>query len=104
MSVQPFSNGSQYGDWQDRNCTGCWKSSTNRDPDKPFHRFNCQIDKALGEAYWGDGQVSDEIANRMGLDPKSEAYTWQCPEREEQRPPRPRKAPAIEQTPLFKHG
>lgn len=63
-------------------------------------RFNCPIDKALGEAYWDDGSVSREIAQRMGFDPKANAYTWDCPELEKNKPPR--KAPPIETTPLFK--
>lgn len=80
MPTQPFHCGTQFSDWEDRNCSYCVKSSTFADGD-------CDIDAALTMAYWGDGQVPDEIAERMGyLDhspPRQEgfSYNWDCPER-----------------------
>jgi len=101
--VHTFSNGTEYGGWESHNCHNCWKWSGHRSDTPPrsgddvsIRRFNCTIDKALGEAYWGDGKVKESIAKRMGLP------GYDCTEREKQRPPRKRRAPAIETTPLFK--
>lgn len=33
-------------------------------------------------AYFDDGSVPKEIADRMGYEPDSQAYTWDCPERQ----------------------
>lgn len=77
-----FSNGTQFTDWEARNCMECIKSSSHADGD-------CDIDEALTLACCGDGKVSGEIAERMGLldntPPRQEgfSYTWDCPERVE---------------------
>jgi hypothetical protein len=73
VSVQPFYCGSQFGDWIDRNCSRCSKY----DPDEATGE--CEIDDALGMAYLGDGEISEEIARRMGYD--EAVYSWDCPER-----------------------
>ncbi len=70
---RPFDTGSQYGDWDYHNCQRCWKVR------------RCSIVQAIGGAYLGDGQVSDEMARRMGWAGAGERYTWDCPEREERR-------------------
>lgn len=81
---RPFHSGSQFADWQDRNCGRCWKF----DIEAAFDESKCEIDAALGDAMFGDGTVSAEIALRMGFtDPVS--YTWVCPEREEEEPEPP---------------
>ena len=71
--VRPFYCGSQYGDWTARNCDKCVKYNY-ENPKK-----SCTIDYALGTAYMTTGEVSDEIAKRMGF--TGESYSWQCPER-----------------------
>jgi len=71
--IRPFSNGSQYADWTERNCVRCGKW----DPDKAG---DCEIDLALGLGYLGDGLISAEIADRMGLLENRRSYTWDCPE------------------------
>lgn len=77
MSVRPFDSGSQYADWQERNCEGCKKF------DAAKFKGRCDIDGAVGAAYFGEGSVSDEIAVRMGYTgPNIGAYSWACPERE----------------------
>jgi hypothetical protein len=47
----------------------------------------CEIDQALLEGYWGVGEITDEMAKRMGYPgPNAEGrfpYTWDCAEREE---------------------
>jgi hypothetical protein len=77
--IRPFYCGSQYGDWQDRNCLRCTKYN----PDE----FDgaCEIDGALGMGYLTDGMVTAEIARRMGYREASPSelpeYTWPCPDR-----------------------
>ncbi len=72
MRIHIFSNGSQFNDWSASNCLRCTKwSGWDELP-------TCDIDMALGEAYLGDGTVSQEIATRAGYDP--DKYVWPCGE------------------------
>jgi hypothetical protein len=67
-------------DWIARNCDRC-KLSPRADTDGPI-KPTCQIEQAIGEAFWNDGSVPDEIGTRMGLDAAGPlALTWDCPER-----------------------
>jgi hypothetical protein len=76
-TLRPFDSGSQYADWQARNCERCRKwNPEEADPAR------CDLDYALGSAYLGDGQVDVEIARRIGRRPGEARYTWDCPERE----------------------
>lgn len=72
--VRPFSSGSQFGDWTERNCERCKKSS--EDGSK------CDLELALCMAYFGDGTISREEAGRIGCDKSKRLYTWDCTERE----------------------
>ena len=82
--VRPFDSGTHYTAWMNRNCIGCSKF------DAAEYRGRCEIDGALGEAYFGDGRVSGEIADRMGYTEahadtgsgRQFPWTWACPERE----------------------
>lgn len=56
--IRPFSNGSEFADWVERNCENCAKHNLNYP--------ECDIDIALTESYFGDGTISKEIALRMG--------------------------------------
>ena len=73
--MKPFSSGSQFQDWVGANCDRCTKGA---------HRLgadalpDCEIELALGEAYIGDGNITDEIAARLGCG--SGLYCWQCTE------------------------
>lgn len=58
--VRPFSNGSEFGGWRARNCHHCGKYN----PDK--YDGVCEIDGALGLAYIGLGEITKEIAERIG--------------------------------------
>lgn len=73
MSIRPFWCGAQRAEWQERNCENCCKYDY-KNPSK------CNIDNALLVAFFGKGEVSDEIAQRMGYN--DNLYTWDCPERE----------------------
>ena len=59
--VRPFSCGSEYADWQWRNCDRCAK----RYDDKVL-RFRCDLEEALGSGYIGDGTVGVEFVDRIG--------------------------------------
>jgi hypothetical protein len=72
VSIQPFANGSQYMDWQECNCCRCEKYTEDGS--------GCEIDAALGEASWSDGEVSDKIATRMGYPGAAMRYVWPCTE------------------------
>jgi hypothetical protein len=72
--IRPFSCGTQYGAWVMSNCDRCKKGA------REGQGFECDIDEALWEGYWGDGTVSMEIAERMGAIENEGAYIWQCPE------------------------
>lgn len=79
--VYPFSNGSQYVNWTCANCERCTKQA---DPDASFDKMPCQIEAALAYASIDDGSVTEEIAERMGVNFwKSKdkfLYNWPCPE------------------------
>ncbi len=73
----PFYCGTQGMDWQEANCLRCKKLT-----DEPggFENIICDIDRALSEAFWKDGSVSKEIAERMGYLDNKGYYCWMCPE------------------------
>lgn len=74
-SVVPFSNGSQFGDWQESNCASCTKG---RLAATSFDQLVCEIDRALAEAYVGEGRIPLAIWDRMGHD--DGRYVWPCRE------------------------
>jgi hypothetical protein len=86
---RPFLCGSQFLDWQNRNCCRCAKWDMEQ-----VDKGRCAIDYALLEAYFDDGSVSDEIAKRMGTPDDGRVYNWDCPEREEPPPEEPAKPAA----------
>lgn len=69
-TVRPFSCGSEYGDWKLNNCERCAKFTT-----PP----SCDLESALAQAYFGNGKISQEIADRLGV--KTDTYKWFCKER-----------------------
>ncbi len=73
--VRPFSCGSQYADWQESNCERCKKREA-----ADMVSTSCDIDADLTGAYIGDGEVSEDIAKRMGLLDNQNEYNWMCPE------------------------
>ena len=75
---RPFSNGTQFLDWEGANCGRCWKSTPSAS--------RCAIESALYSAQGGDGTVSDRMAARMGYLAHRAASCWECPEREAVRP------------------
>jgi hypothetical protein len=76
--VRPFHCGTQYADWQESNCRTCRKAAP---PDAAdFADVPCRIELALIHAYLGDGDVTAEIADAMGLTANPLAYGWRCGE------------------------
>jgi len=65
----PFSTSTQFTNWTVANCGDCIKSD------------NCDINETLSLAYIGDGEVSDDIAERMGATYWHNCYLWPCKER-----------------------
>jgi hypothetical protein len=76
---RPFYCGTQGADWRESNCGNCHRSA------------DCEILTALDDAYCGTGEVSEEIARRMGYlladgSTKLLRYGWRCTELEEVEP------------------
>jgi hypothetical protein len=92
--VHPFSTGTQYMDWDDENCCHCWKVHWSR-KDKDMPSSSCAIWNALSIGSI-TGTIPLRIARRMGLFEHLGAYCWECPEREENRPPQPKRVRGLE--------
>jgi len=64
--IRPFSNGTQWLDWEASNCDRCTKLD------------KCELRDALNVAYYGDGSVPTEIGARLAY--TADKYIWQCGE------------------------
>lgn len=71
-SVRPFANGSQFGDWEESNCARCTKYSDDAK--------KCPIHYAIMLAFFGDGEITEDIARRMGYFDHPGSYVWMCNE------------------------
>jgi len=86
-TFRPFSNGMEFMDWHDRNCSGCSKGP---DVDQQGPNEKCEIENALALAAVCGGTINDpviggeekarEIADRLGWDGTGRLCT-RCPER-----------------------
>ena len=73
--VRPFSNGSQFSDWVERNCHDGCLYYNHDDP-------ACELDIALGLAYLGEGNIPPDIAERLGCNDTALGYPKpECPEK-----------------------
>lgn len=82
-TVIPFSNGTQYMDWTERNCCRCvkgWRESQG---------YKCDLEIALAKASVFHGRITEAIAKRIGLPGNELALTWDCPERRAEGSPEP---------------
>jgi hypothetical protein len=91
--VHPFSNGSQFCDWEERNCLRCAKQIGEK-----AIRYKCVLQKAMHSAYWNDGTISKQEGDRIGFNLEANVYGWECPEREdpiprERKPTKPKSDP-----------
>jgi len=73
--MRPFSGGSQCRNWISSNCDRCAKGAHRLGPDA---LPDCEIELAIGEAYFDDGNITDTIAARMG--DGAGRYCWKCAE------------------------
>lgn len=82
VDQDPFSNGTHYLWWEERNCDRCWKSShikKGSDPDDPeYTPFTCAIQRDIYTRMYS----TEPIAQRT-IDICKKA---DCPYRQEQRP------------------
>lgn len=76
IELRPFANGSQFADWQSCNCDRCTKSGDAGE----IGSSQCEIFEALWNADMDQGQVSEDIARRMGLIGNETRYVWPCTE------------------------
>lgn len=74
--MRPFGCGTQFADWESANCARCKKGTFDDLGTWP----TCPIQAALVEAYWADGHITDEIADRMAR--SKGRYNWPCGEAE----------------------
>lgn len=74
--MRPFANGMQYRAWQHRNCERCTKFNL-EDIKK-----SCPLDYAVASACSCNGEITDEIAARIGTKKGEDRYTWICKELE----------------------
>lgn len=85
VKIQPFSNGSQFMDWEAGNCDNCHKQGYYADPDNQNDWITrCDIQKALADAQWG-ADLTEEMGRRMGYiltdnATRSLEYGWRCTE------------------------
>jgi len=77
-TIRPFYCGTQYMDWESKNCGHCRKSA----PADAQH-FTCELEYCLSYACFGAGTVSEGIAARIGYNPATEVYLFKCREFEE---------------------
>jgi hypothetical protein len=75
--IHLFSNGSQYMDWDNRNCAKCSKITWDKDGNAVT---SCKLYDAICMAAIDAGEVDAETAKRLGYKPG--LYTWDCPERD----------------------
>lgn len=71
-----FSNGTQYCDWDARNCSRCSRVKYNAQHEPSS---KCPMWNAIADAMCEDGDFTPEMAKRLGY--REGAYTWDCPER-----------------------
>ena len=75
--VRPFDTGSQFADWSGCNCERCTKGAHKLGADA---LPTCEIELSIGEAYFDDGRVGADIAERMGYTENKGRYVWPCNE------------------------
>lgn len=66
--VRLFSNGSEWASWAHYNCDHCTKQ-------RP-----CELEQAIGLAYFTDGTAPLDVAERLGI--TTDGYDVRCSERE----------------------
>jgi hypothetical protein len=70
--MTPFYSGSHKADWHEYNCNTCTRGYGGNP-----ENWHCELERALDDAYMGDGTVSAEIGARLAIESGS---IWRCPE------------------------
>jgi hypothetical protein len=88
-SYRPFSNGSEFMDWNERNCCRCQLCPP---PDHQGPNELCAIENAIALAsitggtfldpVIGDEAHAKSLAARLGWDPETDLFLPDCPERQ----------------------
>lgn len=68
----PFHCGTQYADWTSANCDRCKRSDVNGG--------ECDLEIDLGRAYIANGEISKDVAQRIGYYDHKGEYNWPCNE------------------------
>ena len=89
-TIRPFSNGSEFEQWDERNCGICQNSKQL----KGGKKYKCHIDAAFTEALFGYGKVNKSITDLIGFDKRH--FLKDCPFKNFQM------KPAIINTSIFK--
>jgi hypothetical protein len=69
--IRPFSNGTEYSEWIDRNCENCVHVDWDH-PDEP--EADCPLLVGLSMADWSDGTIDWALAYAVGLDDDEDRY------------------------------
>lgn len=69
--IKPFSNGTDFEIWENKNCCQCNISSINRDD------LICHIEEAITIAYLDDGKLEKTLFDKIGKDDKG--FFKNCP-------------------------
>ncbi len=74
--MEPFSNGTEFGFWYERNCQRCANFVHWEDP--LYSDKHCDIEEAIALASVTDGEIDEAIAARAGVD--NDKLTDRCKE------------------------
>jgi len=77
VDKDPFSNGTEFMAWYDRNCDRCWKASVYIEKENRYTPYRCAIQRDIEVRAAGGGLISQHT-----IDATSKA---DCPNREEKR-------------------
>ena len=82
IDLDPFSNGTEFMMWEERNCDRCWKAShikRGSDPDHPdWTPYRCAIQREIDFRRFGTNPISQRTYD---ICQKAD-----CPNRQEHRP------------------
>ncbi len=77
----PFHCGTQCADWETANCENCHSAGYYVGGARQDNwLWVCDLQEALSLAFWGDGSVSEDVAQRLGYLANKEAFGWRCSE------------------------
>jgi hypothetical protein len=76
-TIRPFGDGTQFADWTECNCNRCTKG-VHRLADDAWP--TCELEAALTTACFDTGEITLDIAKRIGMRDGEERYVWPCNE------------------------